>query len=157
MRGETLPRTQWDPDVNSDERSEPVDGLEPVVLIGSEMYENEIAPVDPVGHDVNLTGHDGPVDRSGPVGTQGMTEQSALLGLMTDGTKNAAVGPGGPDGNSARRGEPGDRSDPVGSRSETDRPVLTDKGGDAPNCPVGLEVILAGRREMVENGQSSSD
>ena len=137
------------PDVNSDERREPVDGLKPVVLLGSEMYENETAPVVPVGHDVNLTGHDGPVDRSGPVGTQS-TEQSALLTLKTDGMENAAVGPVGPDGNSSGRGEPGDRSGPVGSRSGTDWPVLTDKGVDAPNCPVGLEVLLAGRREMVD-------
>ena len=111
------------------------------------MYENENAPVDPVGHDVNLTGHDGPVDRSGPVGTQSMTEQSTLLVLKTDGMENAAVGP---DGNSAGRGEPGDRSASVGSSSGTDRLVLTDKGVDAPNCPVGLEVILAGRRKMVD-------
>ena len=75
-----------------------------------------------------------------------MTEQSALLGLMTDGTKNAAVCPGGPDGNSAGRGEPGDRSGPVGSRSGTDRPVLKDRGRNAPNCPVGHDVMLAGRR-----------
>ena len=53
------------PDVNSDERREPVDGLEPVVLLGSEMCENETAPVIPVGHDVNLMGHDGPVGSSG--------------------------------------------------------------------------------------------
>ena len=138
------------PDVNSDERREPVDGLEPVVLLGSEKYENETAPVVPVGHDVNLMGHDGPVDRSGPVGTQSMTEQSALLVLKTDGMENAAVGPVGPDGNSTGRVEPGDRSGPVGSRSGTDRPVLTDKGVDAPNCPVGLEVIVTGRREMVD-------
>ena len=108
------------------------------------MYENEYAPVDPVGHDVNLTRH------GGPVGPHSMTEQSALLGLMTDGTKNAAVCPGGPDGNSAGRGEPGDRSGPVGSRSGTDRPVLKDRGRNAPNCPVGCDVMLAGRREMVD-------
>ena len=135
------------PDINSDERREPVDGLEPVVLLGSEMCENETAPVVPVGHDVNLMGHDRPVDRSGPVGTQSMTEQSALLALKTDGMENAAVGP---DGNSSGRGEPGDRSDPAGSRSGTDRPVLTDKGGDAPNCPMGLEVLLDGRRKMLD-------
>ena len=145
-----LPRTRGGPDVKSAEQREPVDRLEPVVLLGSEMYENEYAPVDPVGHDVNLTGHGGPVDRSSPVDPHSMTEQSALLGLMTDGTKNAAVCPGGPDGNSAGRGEPGDRLGPVGSRSGTDRPVLKDRGGNAPNCPVGRDVILAGRREMVD-------
>ena len=134
------------PDINLDERSEPVDGLEPVVLLGSEMCENETAPVVPVGHDVNLTGHDGPVDRSGPVGTQSMTEQSALLALKTDGMENAAVGP---DGNSSGRGEPGGPVRP-GRLKKWDRPVLTDKGGDAPNCPVGLEVLLAGRREMLD-------
>ena len=34
--------------------------------------------------------------------------------------------------------------------SGTDRPVLKDKGGNAPNGPVGRDVILAGRREMVD-------
>ena len=57
------------------------------------MNENEIAPVDPVGQDVNLT-------------EQSTTEQSALLGLMMDGRKNPAVYPGGPDMNSAGRSEP---------------------------------------------------
>ena len=132
------------PDVNCDKRGEPVDGLEPVVLLGSEMCENVTAPVIPVSHDVNFTGQDGPVDRSGPVGTQSMTEQSALLALKTDWIENAAVGPVGPDGNSSGQGEAGHRLDPAGSRSGTDRPVLTDKWGDAPNCPVGLEVLLAG-------------
>ena len=78
------------------------------------MYENETAPVDPVGHDINLTGHDGPVDRSGPVGTQCMTEQLALLALKTDGMENAAVGPVGPDGNSAGRGEVAQEVGPTG-------------------------------------------
>ena len=81
------------PDVNFDERGEPVDGLEPVILLGSKMCENETAPVVPVGHDVILMGHDGPMDRSGLSGTQLMTEQSALLGLMTDGMEDATVGP----------------------------------------------------------------
>ena len=135
------------PDVNSDERREPIDVLEPVVLLGWEKYENETAQVVPVGHNVKLMGHDGPVDRSGPVGTQSMTEQSTLLTLKTDGMENADVGP---DGNLTRRVEPEDRSALVGSRGETDRPVLTDKGVDAPNCPVGLEVIVTGRKEMVD-------
>ena len=103
------------------------------------MNENEKAPVDPVVQDVNLMGQGKPVDRSGPVGPQSTTEQSALLGLMTDGTKNTAVFPGGPDMNSAGRGEPVDRSGPVGSRSRTDQPVLlgvnTDERGNAPNDP----------------------
>ena len=97
-----------------------------------------------------MMGHDGPVDRSGLVATQSMTEPSALLALKTDWMENAAMGPVGPDGNSSGRGEAGDRSDPAGSRSGTDRPVWTDKGGDAPNYPVGLEVLLAGRREMLD-------
>ena len=47
-----------------------------------------------------------------------------------------------------------DRSGPVGSRSKTDQPVLlgvnTDKRGNAPNDPVGHDVMLAGRGEMVD-------
>ena len=101
-----------------------------------------------------MTGQDEPVDRSGPVGPQSTTEQSALLGLMMDRMKNPAVYPGGPDMNSAGRGEPVDRSGPVGSRSKTDQPVLlgvnTDKRGNAPNDPVGHDVMLAGRGEMVD-------
>ena len=53
--------------------------------------------MDPVGQDANLTEHGEPMDRSGPVGPQSTTEQSALLGLMTDGTENTAMCPGGPD------------------------------------------------------------
>ena len=106
--------------------------------------------VNSSGHDVNLTGNDGPVDRSGPMATQSMTEPSALLALKTDWMENVAMGPVGPDGNSSRRGEAGDRSDPAGSRSGADRPVWTDKGGDAPNYPVGLEVLLARRRETLD-------
>ena len=136
-------------DVNWDEQEEPVDRLGPVVLLGSEMCEHVTAPVIPVDQDVNWTGQDGPVDRSCPVGTQSMTEQSALLELKTDWMENAAVGPMSPDGNSSGQGEAGHRSDPAGSRSGTDRPVLTEKWGDTPNCPVGLEVLLAGRRETL--------
>ena len=43
-----------------------------------------------------------------------------------------------------------DRSGPVGSRSKTDQPVLlsvnTDKRGNAPNDPVGHDVMLAETR-----------
>ena len=56
--------------------------------------------------------------------------------------------------NSAGRGEPVDRSGPVGSRSKTDQPVLlgvnTDNRGNAPNDPVGHDVMWAGRGEMVD-------
>ena len=149
MDGKPLPRTRGGLDVNWDEQEEPVDGLKPVVLLGSEMCENVTAPVIPVGQDVNWTGQDGTVDRSCPVDTQSMTEQSALLELKTDWMENAAVGPVGPDGNSSGQGEAGHRSDPAGSRSGNDRPVLTEKWEDTPNCPVGLEVLLAGRRETL--------
>ena len=134
-------------DVNWDEQEEPIDGLGSVVLLGSEMCENVTATVIPVGQDVNLTRRDGPVDRSCPVGTQCMTEQSALLRLRTDWMEDAAVGPVGPDGNSSEHGEAGHRSDPAGSRRGTDRPVLTEKRGDTHNCPVGLEVLLAEGRK----------
>ena len=47
-----------------------------------------------------------------------------------------------------------DRSGPVGSRSKTDQPVFlgvnTDKRGNAPNDPVGHDVMWAGRGEMVD-------
>ena len=47
-----------------------------------------------------------------------------------------------------------DRSSPVGSQSRTEQPVLlrvhTDKRGNAPNDPVGHNVMLAGRGEMVD-------
>ena len=107
------------PVVNSDERGEPVDGLEPVVLLGSELCENETDPVIPVSQDVNLKEHNGLVDRSGPGATQSMTEPSALLTLKTDWMENAALGPVGPDGNLSGRDEAGDRSDPAASRSGT--------------------------------------
>ena len=80
------------------------------------MDEKENAPVDPVGQDVNSTGQgepvdrSGPVDRLGPVGPQNTTEQSALLGLMTDGTENTPVYPGGPDMNSAEWDQPVDHA-----------------------------------------------
>ena len=73
---------------------------------------------------------------------------------MTDGTENTPVYQGGPDMNSAGRGEPMDRSGPMGSQSRTEQPVLlrvhTDKRGNAPNDPVGHNVMLAGRGEMVD-------
>ena len=51
--------------------------------------------------------------------------------------------------NLAGRGEAVDRSGLVGSRSMTDEPVLLrvnkDKRGNAPNDPVGHDVMLAGR------------
>ena len=78
------------PVVNSDERGKPVDGLEPVVLLGSELCENETDPVVPVSQDVNLKEHNAIVDRSSPGATQRMTEPSALLTLKTDWMENAA-------------------------------------------------------------------
>ena len=138
------------PDVNLDERGEPADELEPVVLLGSKMCENETAPVVPVGQDVNLMRHDGPMDRSGLGGTQLVTEQPALLGLMTDGIEDATVGPVGSDGNSSGRSKPGDRSGPAGLSSGTDRLVCTDRGENAPNCPMDQEVLLDGQREMLD-------
>ena len=137
------------PVVNSDERGKPVDGLEPVVLLGWELCENETDPVMPVSQYVILKEHNGLVDRSGPGATQSMTEPSALLTLKTDWMENAAVGPVGPDGNLTGRDEAGDRSDPAASRSGTDWPVWTDEGGDVPNYSVGLEVLLAGQMEIV--------
>ena len=116
------------PVVNSDERGDPVDELEPVVLLGSELCENETDPVIPVSQDVNLKEDNGLVDRSGPGETQSMTEPSAWLTLKTDWMENAALGPVGPDGNLSGRDEAGDRFDPAASRSETDRPVWTDEG-----------------------------
>ena len=93
------------PDVKSVEQRQPVDRLGPVgpqnTTERPKMNENEITPVNPVGQDVNLTEQDEPVDRSGPVGPQSTTEQSALLGLIMDGTNNPVVYPGGPDMNSA--------------------------------------------------------
>ena len=94
-----LPRTPDCPVVNSDERGKPVDGLEPVVLLGLELCENETDPVMPVSQDVILKEHNGLVDRSGPGATQSMTEPSAWLTLKTDWMENAALGPVGPDGN----------------------------------------------------------
>ena len=136
------------PVVNSDERGEPVDGLEPVVLLGSELCENETDPVIPVSQDVNLKEHNGLVDRSGPGATQSMTEPSALLTLKTDWMENVALGPVGPDGNLSGRDEAGDRSDPATSRSGTDWPVWIDEGGDVPNYSVGRDVLLTGRLEI---------
>ena len=107
------------PVVNSDERGELVDGLEPVVLLGLELAA-PTDPVMPVSQDVNLKEHNGLVDRSGPGATQSMTEPSALLTLKTDWMENAALGPMGPDGNLSGRDEAGDRSDLAASRSGTD-------------------------------------
>ena len=148
------------PDVKSAEQREPVDRLGPVgpqntterpVWLDLKMNEDEKAPVDPVGQTVNLMGQNEPVDQSGSVGPQSTTEQLALLRLRTDGMKNTVVCQGGPDINSAGRGEPGN---PVGSRRKTDQPVLldvnTDKRGNGPNDPVGHDVMLAGRGEMVD-------
>ena len=138
------------PVVNSDERGDPVDELEPVVLLGSELCANETDPVVPVSQDVNLKEHNGLVDRSGLGETQSMTEPSALLTLKTDWMENAALGPVGPDGNLNGRDEAGDRSDPAASRSETDRPVWTDEGGDVPNywggprCVVNRTIGISG-------------
>ena len=88
------------------------------------------------------------MDRSGPVGPQRTTEQSALLGLKTDGTEGTPVYPGGPDMNSAGRGEP------VGPQSTYEQPVLlglvTDDRGNTPTGPVGHDVILAERGETVD-------
>ena len=46
------------------------------------------------------------------------------------------------------------RSGPVGPLSDTEQPILlgvnTDKGENCPNGPVGRDVMLAGRREMVD-------
>ena len=78
------------PVVNTDERGIPVDGLEPVVLLGSELCENETDPVVPVSQDVNLKEHNAIVDRSSPGATQRMTEPSALFTLKTDWMENAA-------------------------------------------------------------------
>ena len=103
-------RVHGGPVVNSDERGELVDGLEPVVLLGLELCENETDPVMPVSQDVNLKEHNGLVDRSGPGATQSMTEPSALLTLKTDWMENAALGPVGPDGYLSGRDEAGDRS-----------------------------------------------
>ena len=52
------------------------------------------------------------------------------------------------------RGEPVNRSSPVGTQNNTEQPdllsVLTDKGENGPNGLVGRDVMLAGRREMVD-------
>ena len=53
------------PEVNSDERGDLVDGLEPVVLLGSELCENETDPVIPVSQDVNLKEHNRPAGSGG--------------------------------------------------------------------------------------------
>ena len=46
------------------------------------------------------------------------------------------------------------RSSPVGTQNNTEQPdllsVLTDKGENGPNGLVGRDVMLAGRREMVD-------
>ena len=72
-----------------------------------------------MGLDVNSTGQGEPVDRSGPVGPRGMTEQSVLLWQKTDETENAPVDPGGSDMNSVGRGEPVCRPGLVGPRNRT--------------------------------------
>ena len=137
------------PVVNSNERGDPVNKLEPVVLLGPELRKNETDPVIPVNQDVNLRKLNGLVDRSGPGETQSVNEPSALLILKTDCMQNAALGPVGPDENLIRRDEAGDRSEPAASRSETDRPVWTDEGGDVPNCSVDPDVLLTGQLEIV--------
>ena len=59
-----------------------------------------------------------------------------------------------PNINLGGRGEPVNRSGPVGPLSDTEQPILlgviTDKGGNGPNGPVGRDVMFAGRREMVD-------
>ena len=69
------------------------------------------------------------------MGPQDNTEQPVLLGFNTDKKGTAPTGP-------------------VGPQSDTEQPVLlgvnTDKGGNGPNGPVGHDVMLAGRREMVD-------
>ena len=51
------------------------------------------------------------------------------------------------------RDKPVNRSGPVGQLSDTEQPimlgVMTDKGANGPNGPVGHDVMLAGRMEMV--------
>ena len=50
--------------------------------------------------------------------------------------------------------EPVNRSGPVGHRRDTEQPitlgVMTNKGANSPNGPVGHDVMLAGRMEMVD-------
>ena len=50
--------------------------------------------------------------------------------------------------------EPVNRSGPVGQLRDTEQPitlgVMTDKGANGPNGPVGHDVMLAGRMEMVD-------
>ena len=53
-----------------------------------------------------------------------------------------------PNINMGERGEPVNRSGPVGPLSDTEQPILlgvmTDKGTNGPNGPVGRDVMLAG-------------
>ena len=56
----------------------PQNTTERPVWLGPKMNENEKAPVDPVGQDVNLTEQDEPVDRSG---RDGPTKYDRAVGL----------------------------------------------------------------------------
>ena len=95
--------------------------------------------------DVNLTGQGEPVDRSGPVGPRGTTEQSVLLGQKTDETENAPVDPGGSDMHSVGRDELVCRPGLVGPQRWTERSVSlgvdAEQMGHVPTSPVDPEVL----------------